>query len=162
QDLDEPAVGVLAVTGRDPLGDDGAARVRADVDHLGAGIGLLVVVDRRHRIELADRARAAQHAARVLPGDRRAGLDLGPGDVQDLDEPAVGVLAVTGRDPLGDDGAARVRADVDHLGAGIGLLVVVDRRHRIELADRARAAQHAARVLPGDRRAGLDLGPGDV
>ena len=33
-----------------------------------------------HRIELADRVVAAQDHARIFPGDRRAGLDLGPGN----------------------------------------------------------------------------------
>ena len=37
-------------------------RVLADVDHLGAGVGLLVVVRQRHRIKLADRVVALQDA----------------------------------------------------------------------------------------------------
>ncbi len=67
--------------GGDPLGDDRGLRVLADVDHLRAGVGLLAVVRDGHRVELADRVVALQDAARVLPGDRRAGLDLGPGDL---------------------------------------------------------------------------------
>ena len=50
----------------------------AVVDHLGAGIGLLVIVGHRDRIEFADRILAVQHAAGIFPGDRAAGLDLGP------------------------------------------------------------------------------------
>src|SRR3712207_8148360 len=37
-----------------------------------------------HRVELAHRVVALQDAARVLPGDRRAGLDLRPGDLRVL------------------------------------------------------------------------------
>jgi hypothetical protein len=37
----------------DALGDDGAAGVAADVDHLGAGVGLLAVVGQGHGVELA-------------------------------------------------------------------------------------------------------------
>ena len=84
------------------------------------------------------------------------------GALADLHQAAVGVLAVAGGDALGDDRALRVLADVDHLGAGVGLLVVVGDGHRVELADRVVALQDAARVLPGDGGAGLHLGPGDL
>src|SRR5437763_14791914 len=40
------------------------------------------MVHGRDRVELADRALTAQHTARVLPGDRRAGLNLGPGNMR--------------------------------------------------------------------------------
>jgi hypothetical protein len=53
----------------------------ADMDHLGAGVGLLPMVGQGDRIELADAAVAAQDAARILPGDRRTGFHLGPGNV---------------------------------------------------------------------------------
>src|SRR5207245_3229328 len=85
-DLHHPAVGVLAVPGRDPLGDDRAAGVLADVDHLGAGVGLLAVVGDSHRVELADRVVPLQDAGRILPGDRRPGLALRPGDLRALPE----------------------------------------------------------------------------
>src|SRR3546814_9125660 len=61
---------------------DARARVLAEVDHLGAGVGLLIVVGDGDGVELAHRVVALQDAARVLPGDRRAGLDLGPGDLR--------------------------------------------------------------------------------
>ena len=80
-DLDQAAVGVLAASGADALGHDLGLGALADVDHLGAGVGLLAVVGQGHRVELAHRVVAQQHAGRVLPGDRRAGLDLGPGDL---------------------------------------------------------------------------------
>src|SRR5690606_18094119 len=79
RDLDQAAVGVLAAAGADALADDLALGALADVDHLGAGVGLLAVVGERDRVELAGRIVAEQHAGRVLPGDRGAGFDLGPG-----------------------------------------------------------------------------------
>src|SRR3546814_18385920 len=51
------------------------------MDHLRPGIRLMAVVGDRDGIELAHRVVALQDAARVLPRDRRAGLDLGPGDL---------------------------------------------------------------------------------
>src|SRR5207302_7563736 len=84
------------------------------------------------------------------------------GALHDLDQAAVGVLTVAGGDALGHDGALGVLAQVDHLGAGVGLLLVVGQGDRVELAHRIIALQDAARVFPGDRRAGLDLGPRDL
>ena len=55
--------------------------VLAEVDHLGAAVDLLVAVGDGDRIELAAAVVAAQDAARILPGDGRAGLDLRPGDL---------------------------------------------------------------------------------
>src|SRR5690606_36480728 len=55
------------------------------------------------------------------------------GPALDLDQAAVGVLAAAGADALADDLALGARAQVDHLGAGVGLLVVVGQRHRVEL-----------------------------
>jgi hypothetical protein len=69
------------VLGRDALADDGRAGVAAEMDHLGAGVGLLAALGDGNRVELADRVVAAQDAARILPGDGRAGLDLGPADL---------------------------------------------------------------------------------
>ena len=69
------------MAGGNALGDDGAAGVLADVDHLGAGVGLLPVAGQGHRVKLAHRVFAAQHAAWILPSDGRTGLDLGPGDL---------------------------------------------------------------------------------
>ena len=57
-------------------------RILAEMQHLGAAIDLLVAVGHRDRVELAARIVAAQDAGRVLPGDGRAGLDLGPGDLR--------------------------------------------------------------------------------
>jgi hypothetical protein len=49
----QAAVAVLRVAGADALGDDAAAGVAADVDHLGAGVRLLEVVGHGDRVELA-------------------------------------------------------------------------------------------------------------
>src|SRR5689334_13263692 len=75
---DEAAIGVLRFARGNTLGDDPARGVRAEMDHLGAGIDLLVTVRNRDRIELATRMIAAQDAARIFPGNRRTGLDLCP------------------------------------------------------------------------------------
>jgi hypothetical protein len=48
------------------------------VQHLGAGIDLLVAIRDGDRIELAARIVAAQNATRIFPGDRGASLELGP------------------------------------------------------------------------------------
>jgi len=45
---------------------------------------LLVTVRNRDRIKLAARIVAAQDAARIFPGNGRAGLDLGPGNLRIL------------------------------------------------------------------------------
>ena len=52
------------------------------MDHLGAGIGLLVVIGEGYRIEFTHRVIAFEHATGILPGDGRARLDLGPADAR--------------------------------------------------------------------------------
>ena len=91
--LHQPPVAVAGLGSRDALGDNGALRILADVDHLGAGVGLLHVVGQRHGIELAHGVVTHQHTAGVLPGDGGAGFHLGPGNL--------GVLAGA-EAPLGD------------------------------------------------------------
>src|SRR4051794_18769892 len=88
---DEATIGILRDARRNSLGDDPAGGVVAEMDHLGAGIDLLVAVGDRDRIELAARIVAAQDATGIFPGDRRAGLDLGPGDLG-IDAAAVATL----------------------------------------------------------------------
>ena len=80
------------------------------MDHLGAGIGLLRVVGDGDGIEFADGIVALQDAGRILPGDRRAGLDLGPADLR--------IVAPAGA-PLGDE---IVDAALAGLVAGIPVL----------------------------------------
>ena len=81
-DLHQAAICVLAVTGGDTLGDNRALCVLADMDHLGAGVGLLLVVGHGDRVELADGIVPLQDTARILPGDRGTGLDLCPGNLR--------------------------------------------------------------------------------
>src|ERR1700676_4530002 len=78
----EAAIGVLRDAGRDTLGDDAAGGVLAQMNHLGAGIDLLVTVRNRDRIELTARIVAAKDVVRIFPGDRRAVLTLGPGNLR--------------------------------------------------------------------------------
>src|SRR6185437_11074487 len=92
---------------------------------------------------------------RVAVGEVARALGLAMGG----DETAIGVLRTPGGDALGDDATRRVLAEVQHLGAAIDLLIAVRDGDRIELAARIVAAQDAARILPGDGRAGLDLRP---
>ena len=150
QDLHQAAIGVLAVAGGDALGDDGAAGVRADVDHLGAGVGLLMVIDGRHRVELADGAVAAQHAARVFPGDGGAGLDLRPGDVR----VAAAALAALG-DEIVDAADAILIAGIPVLHRGVFDVRVIERDELddrgvqlVLIAHRRRAALEVAHVAP--------------
>ena len=119
---------------------DGGARVL----HLDVGEGVRAAL-------LADQQRIALGVVA-----RAIGVAVHP------HQAAVGVLAAAGADALADDLALGALADVDHLGAGVGLLAVMGQRHGVELTDRVVAQQHAGRVLPGDRRTGLDLGPGDL
>src|SRR5690348_3128259 len=151
------------------------------------------VDDHRHRIFLADTARAAVEQlvvgnlrSRSFVLDDRSGVlhfhvregvrtalladqdGIAAGVVArvhrallHLDQSAIAVLAAAGADALRYDLGFGITADVDHLGAGIGLLEMVGQRHRMELADRTVTAQHATRIFPGNRRTGLDLRPGD-
>src|SRR5215467_11896966 len=62
-DAYQPAIGVLPMAGGDALGDDGRAGVAPEMDHLGAGIGLLTVVGDSDGVELADRVVALEDDA---------------------------------------------------------------------------------------------------
>src|SRR4029078_7287270 len=75
--LHKTPIGCLPTSGGDAFGDDARARFLADMGHLGPGIGLLEIVGNRNRVEFADRVVALENAAWILPGDRRASLDLG-------------------------------------------------------------------------------------
>lgn len=48
------------------------------MNHLRPRIGLLMVIRHGYRIELPDRAVARENTARILPRQRRSGLDLRP------------------------------------------------------------------------------------
>ena len=132
-----------------------------DVDHLRAGVGLLAVVGERHRVELADRVVALEDAARVLPGDRRARLDLGPGDLRAPAEAAAALgdevvdaaLAVlVARVPVLHrrvlDLGVVERDELDHRGVEL-VLVALRRRAALEVAD--------VGALVGDDQRALEL-----
>ena len=70
------------MTGREALGDNSAARVLPDVDHLRPGVGLLVIIGESDRVELTHRVVTLQDAARIFPGDGRSGLHLRPRDLR--------------------------------------------------------------------------------
>ena len=122
---------------------------------------LLMAVRDRDRVELAARIVAAQDAARIFPGDRRAGLDLGPGDlrvraaaVAALGDEVVDAAAPlrVARIPVLDgrilDLGVFVRDQLDH--GGVQLVLVAHRR---------RAAFQVAhiRALVGDDQRALEL-----
>src|SRR6516225_5491401 len=77
------------------------------MQHLGAGIDLLVTVGNRNRIEFTARIVAAQNTARIFPGDGRAGLELGPGNLRVL-AAAVAALGDEIEDPTAAAGVARI------------------------------------------------------
>ena len=61
-DLHQSAVGVLALSGRYTFAHNARARVLAQVNHLCAGVSLLVVVRHGYGVELRRRVVAAQDA----------------------------------------------------------------------------------------------------
>src|SRR5437762_2927770 len=69
------------MSSRNSLRHDRAAGVLAEVDHLGSGIRLLIVVGQSYRVELAHRVVALQNATGIFPGDGGAGLNLCPGNL---------------------------------------------------------------------------------
>ena len=93
-DLDQATIAVAGVVGGNPFGDDTRFGVFADVDHLGAGIGLHVTVGQCHRVELALGVVALQNTAGILPGDGGTGFHLRPRNL--------GIVA-SALTPLGDE-----------------------------------------------------------
>ena len=74
----QSTIGILAMSCRDTLRDDGTLGVLTHVNHLGTGISLLIVVGNSHAVELCHRVVATQDAGRILPGNRRTCLYLSP------------------------------------------------------------------------------------
>lgn len=89
---DQTAVCLIGASGGNPFGNNFGAGVLADVNHLGAGVGLLVIVGQGNGIKFASRIVSLQNARRIFPGNRRTGFNLCPGNF--------GVISAAGR-PLG-------------------------------------------------------------
>src|SRR5260370_39826854 len=83
---------------------------------IGNGMGAALVADQK-RIAIGEIARAGRAAMCRY-------------------QSAIGVVGMTGSDALGDDPARGVLAEMQHLGAGIDLLIAVRDGDRIELAAR--------------------------
>src|SRR6266566_4035210 len=144
-DFYEPAIGVLPAARRNSFRHDRRARVLAEVNHLRAGIGLLLVARYRDRVELTDRVVALENAAGILPRDRRPGFDLGPGDLR----VATGTLAAL-RDEVVDPAFSFVVARIPVLDRRVLYLRVVQRD---ELDDRGVELI----LVPHRRRAALEV-----
>ena len=113
--------------------------------------GAVLRLHHRERVGLALLADQHRVALRMVPAVLRVR--------QDLHQAAIRVVGLARGNSLRHDRASRVVADVDHLRAGIGLHPVVRQRDGVKLADRIFALEDAARILPRDRRARLDLRP---
>src|SRR5215469_5044141 len=145
---DQPPVGVVRVPRGDALGNDAARGVFAEMQHLGAGIDLLIAVGDGDRIEFTTRIVAAQYAAWIFPRDRRAGLELRPGDLRVL----AAAIAALGDEIIHAATALGV-AGIPVLNGRIFDFRVVERDQfdysRVQLilvADRGRAAFQVAHV----------------
>src|SRR5581483_512024 len=161
QDLYLPAVRILTVTSRNALRDDGAAGVLAKMDHLRAGIGLLIIVSERDGVEFANRIITLQNAAGILPGDRRARFHLRPRNLG-VDASALAALG----DEVVNTASALLVAGIPVLDSRILDLGVIQRNqfnHRgmqlVLVANRRRAALEIADVcaLIGDDQCPLKL-----
>ena len=81
--LDQAAVALFwPWPARDALGDDRATSCSCRCGSSSCRYRPAAVVRHGDGVELADGVVALQDAARVLPGDGGAGLDLGPGDLR--------------------------------------------------------------------------------
>lgn len=101
----------------------------------------------------------------VRPHQQRVALSEVPGVLcawEDLNQPPVRILGSARRDSLGDNSAAGVAADMEHLGARISLLQIIGNRYRVELSYRVVTPQNATGIFPGNGRTSLHLGPGDA
>ena len=78
----QSTIGILAMSCRNTLRDDGTLGVLTHVNHLGTGISLLIVVGNSHTVELSYRVVATQDAGRILPGNRRTRLYLSPAQLR--------------------------------------------------------------------------------
>ena len=78
KDLHKTPVAVLALSCRNTLAHNTAAGILSNMNHLGAGISLLVVVGNRYRIELAYRVVTLKDGTRIFPCNCRTCLNLRP------------------------------------------------------------------------------------
>src|SRR5262249_13936352 len=111
-------------------------------------------------VDVGERVRTA-----AVADEHRIALSVVPrpfGPRQNLHLAAIAVVAAAGGDSFRHDGAARVATEVHHLGPGIGLLATIHHGDGVELADGVVALENHARILPGDGRSGLHLGPGNL
>ena len=67
------------MSGGDTLTHNRTAGILAQVNHLRAGICLLIVVRHRYGIEFGRRVVSCQDTGRIFPGNRRTGFHLRPG-----------------------------------------------------------------------------------
>src|SRR5271170_3314219 len=94
------------------------------------------------RVRAAFIANEHRIALRKIPRVRRGLLDFY--------EAAITVLSASGGNAFRDNRAARVLADVRHLRAGVGLLIIVHDGNGIKFADGIVAEQNAAWIFPSD------------
>src|SRR5260370_33734090 len=85
-----------------------------------------------------------------------------PSAFQNLHYATISVLTMSRGDSLRHNRAARVLSNMDHLRAGVGLLVIVGQRNGVKLADRVVALKNATRIFPGDCGASFYLRPGNL
>src|SRR5438105_2972435 len=181
------ANGALHLQGDQPIHFDGVVhRQRLDDrldeavhDHRGAfGLGEtaaheieeLLLADLRDRglvtdghIVLVNLHVGVGVAARGLVEDERIAPDRALGAVRpgiDLHHTAVGLLPGSFADALALDDARRVRRGMDHLGAGVLVLLAPRERDREHLAMRTLAHEVDARVLHGDLGPEVRVDPG--
>ena len=68
-DIDQTTVAILTLASTNTLGDDAAAGVLPEVNHLRTRIGLLEIVRDSHGVEFGDGVITFKYAAGVLPRD---------------------------------------------------------------------------------------------
>ena len=164
---DQSPVGVLAAARRDAFRDDAAARVAADVDHLRTRVGLLEVIGHGHRVELAHGVVAREDAARVLPRDGRAGLDLRPRQARVLAaNAALGDEVVDAAAPLAVARIPVLHGRILHLGVAFDddldhgrvqlVLVALRRGASLQIAHVGTFVGHDERPLELPRTGGVD------
>src|SRR5205814_678349 len=78
----QPAIAVLSMAGSNPFGHNRAPSVLPDMDHLRAGVRLLIIVRQGHRVKFAGRVIALENYARIFPSDSRTGFHLSPRDLR--------------------------------------------------------------------------------